>query len=1375
MAMLEKKEGHSDCVYCVKGNTDQIRTALERYESANGEVEMQKAPELTEAFIKPADETQPSNVGDTMATGGRLRHNTRDEDKKLFGGVLNSKDKNYLAAVQMLKDKVSPIEIWAKTGWYYNTWDKKWRTEIDDSKIRLLISYDQIFSNLHNGEYFYPYKELINFPELFEKYPDIRDVRIEIDNIVDPSIDDHATSGFKNDNKFYIYLHINFAYNGKRQPSIEGDSQKSKRIIRSINHETQHFLQYRHDFGGASGYMEEYEQIGRDIEVLRARALKINVKDNPIGKRTLNEKADELASNIEALAKSNYLRHMGEMEARDVDSRLNYTAEQRKSVLPYSSNIFPYNDIITIPASHFRNKTSEGGIKFESGGVPSANDYHQKAKDILANLSESDLAELKQTYKDALDTVLLKEQVKLDELSVERERLLSEKKLLESSGAYNSTGEIIAQIGAVDVRARGVHNTVLAIRNGGDTVSFTDKKGDLHSGIPDFSKINTTFISFDVDTILTDALPEYIPLIDEKTFAGKGYIFDTIRIAKDYYILAVNGFAEVNRSYYVRDAGKPDQKREDWQQGYVMVTLDQLALISDYYYTKAKATERARADESNVEMEKRYGNLPLAVREKHFAHPNYYRSLPVAVKKKVTEVEWNGFTLDQKEALYKPIAYKHGKRLVSVLDSAHMWHSFHEMYERFINPLAVQPKPRIANPEVWSYWASFRYQMDWKIKDIGVQRQFESDIRAAAIETSFGESNTDSALRESLGILVKRQSGDKITPAEIEQIRKAWVNVNRAFGDLSGIARDTNLKISHTAKKLVFASKAAGMYVPSMGTIAVSDKFGDNQFESILAHELAHFIDNKLGGESGHRYYSDDFESTAGLVADMLRRNMTKSSTSDYINSTKECFARAMELYFSISTFGDNASVIYSYTELDRKRPYFFEDHYVSKEVYYDKLKPLIEAFLAENKLFLKYDVDVKGVPAIEDLSEKPIEINTNLATAKTPIKMDKIKFSEEALHFVPKHQLPIINKSDEFEEPIERINRVISEMPVSYQTDGVIDKTAWLHYFYADKDWYIVEKDKGDGSGDMTQLQAYGYADFGAGAELGYVSIEDIINDGKVELDLYFTPKLMSAVNAEKHPEEASLAVDEAMAESLMSLASDAESKLDVTGGDMYHDIKAQIKYKEALDAALAGYYTVPLGQGVFEELQDANAHALNDYLTYSGAYGEEAKMKKAEWYFGLEKSAQNNFLSPYAFGIENIWAPVPTAEQSGQEVLGTIAGLEDVIKKYKDSKKEKYLVDEALGSYVRIVYENPLFYTRFTDFVSDTLRSSQYYIQYSDEGNEVVRDADTFHNNIVAGGLNIWNLIPEKFKVSPKVRPVDFKTTPDDKELASIPFIKY
>jgi len=88
-----------------------------------------------------------------------------------------------------------------------------------------------------------------------------------------------------------------------------------------------------------------------------------------------------------------------------------------------------------------------------------------------------------------------------------------------------------------------------------------------------------------------------------------------------------------------------------------------------------------------------------------------------------------------------------------------------------------------------------------------------------------------------------------------------------------------------------------------------------------------------------------------------------------------------------------------------------------------------------------------------------------------------------------------------------------VKTMPKTYEQGGKGDQAmVFLHYFRGDMDFFITERDCEEGP----QYQAFGLADLGHGGELGYISIADLIARG-VELDLYFEPKTLADVKAQR------------------------------------------------------------------------------------------------------------------------------------------------------------------------------------------------------------------------------------------------------------------
>lgn len=108
------------------------------------------------------------------------------------------------------------------------------------------------------------------------------------------------------------------------------------------------------------------------------------------------------------------------------------------------------------------------------------------------------------------------------------------------------------------------------------------------------------------------------------------------------------------------------------------------------------------------------------------------------------------------------------------------------------------------------------------------------------------------------------------------------------------------------------------------------------------------------------------------------------------------------------------------------------------------------------------------------------------------------------------------------FRAKVQEYATRVKQMPDTYQTTADGGALAYLHYFTAGSDWWIVEKDAGAPDDEPSergkQVQAYGYALLNGdrqNAESGYISIQELIENG-AELDLYWTPKPLGDVRAE-------------------------------------------------------------------------------------------------------------------------------------------------------------------------------------------------------------------------------------------------------------------
>ena len=130
--------------------------------------------------------------------------------------------------------------------------------------------------------------------------------------------------------------------------------------------------------------------------------------------------------------------------------------------------------------------------------------------------------------------------------------------------------------------------------------------------------------------------------------------------------------------------------------------------------------------------------------------------------------------------------------------------------------------------------------------------------------------------------------------------------------------------------------------------------------------------------------------------------------------------------------------------------------------------------------------------------------------------KADAAKAIPTLRRFMSEAQISALGDACYGEERHYFINKIVElaehldTMPKTYEQDGKGDEAVvHLHYFRGGMDWYITEKDM-----EEEQNQAFGLADLGYGGELGYISIQELIDNG-VELDLYWEPKTLAEVKA--------------------------------------------------------------------------------------------------------------------------------------------------------------------------------------------------------------------------------------------------------------------
>ena len=122
--------------------------------------------------------------------------------------------------------------------------------------------------------------------------------------------------------------------------------------------------------------------------------------------------------------------------------------------------------------------------------------------------------------------------------------------------------------------------------------------------------------------------------------------------------------------------------------------------------------------------------------------------------------------------------------------------------------------------------------------------------------------------------------------------------------------------------------------------------------------------------------------------------------------------------------------------------------------------------------------------------------------------KLQAVEAIKHLRPFISRSQLQALGDACRGEERHFFIDKIVeygarvNNMPRVYDQDGLGDNAiAYLHYFIGGIDAYITERDT-----SRDQHQAFGTINLGYGFELGYISIQELIDNG-AELDLHFDP----------------------------------------------------------------------------------------------------------------------------------------------------------------------------------------------------------------------------------------------------------------------------
>lgn len=135
-----------------------------------------------------------------------------------------------------------------------------------------------------------------------------------------------------------------------------------------------------------------------------------------------------------------------------------------------------------------------------------------------------------------------------------------------------------------------------------------------------------------------------------------------------------------------------------------------------------------------------------------------------------------------------------------------------------------------------------------------------------------------------------------------------------------------------------------------------------------------------------------------------------------------------------------------------------------------------------------------------------------------------KVSFSDFPLaaKFMPRHQKQLVQgyPDEDKEQILSGIEKNLKKLGDYRSQDGLGDKAmVYAHYFYGQTDQFITETDFKDGNEFL-----FGFTILNGDtrfAELGAISLEELVENKKIELDFYWEPVTLGEAKANAYPSE--------------------------------------------------------------------------------------------------------------------------------------------------------------------------------------------------------------------------------------------------------------
>lgn len=358
----------------------------------------------------------------------------------------NARMDNLSVARKMEEDKKDAKAIKMATGWERGA-DGKWRYEMPDAKIKdtmdvggghIVKRYED--DMLWNGGKLF---DVIDAPELFKAYPQLKGVRIDTDAIMN----DMPSHG---------------EYDSKTNTiTIHADELKYMNDI--LNHEIQHAIQGIEGFatGGSPTTIrgevkKRFNEVTKQIKQLRAEGKEDEAKALIEKNRGLYDaymKNDDFNS---------YKSLAGEVEARNVQERMNMTPEERRKTLAESTEDVARKDQIFLGVGDVSFSIRDMANGKESGAADMAEDLKSlntpdEVDDAIKTAIEDMPSGWKMTNKKMIHIAQALGENRKAEIAGEEPKFSLKDGTLIKAGTYFSGG------GLVEEGLKGIIDPVVAV------------------------------------------------------------------------------------------------------------------------------------------------------------------------------------------------------------------------------------------------------------------------------------------------------------------------------------------------------------------------------------------------------------------------------------------------------------------------------------------------------------------------------------------------------------------------------------------------------------------------------------------------------------------------------------------------------------------------------------------------------------------------------------------------------------------------------------------------------------------------------------------------------------------------------------------------